>query len=142
MLIPEPNVVAKRIKYADHLGLGFSITHKMNLTCNKSQGLREDRVSPMEKKKDWMLGRQLIIIITTINVYYINFVLESLGSPPLLSSESLSVSRGTWTPITSAMMNCWFPLGGKAETQKGNIGIGYRLNFISIILRFIFLFAF
>ena len=53
-----------------------------------------------------MLGRQLIIIIITVNVYYNNFVLEILGHTPLLSSESLSVSRGTWTPITSAMMNC------------------------------------
>lgn len=106
MLIPEPNVVAKGIKYADCLGLGFSITPKMTPTCNKSQGLREDRVSPMEKKKDWMLGRQLIIILTTVNVYYNNFVLEILGPTPLFSSESLSLSRGTWTPITSAMMNC------------------------------------
>lgn len=94
MLIPEPNVVAKGIKYADCLGLSFSINPKMNPTCNKSQGLREDRVSPMEKKKDWLLGRQLIIIIT-VNVYYNNFVLEILGHTPLLSSESLSVSRGT-----------------------------------------------
>ena len=60
----------------------------------------------MEKKKDWMLGRQLIIIIITINVYYTNFVPEILDHTSLPSSESLSVGRGTLTPITGTMMNC------------------------------------
>lgn len=52
LLIPEPTIVAKGIKCADCPGLGFSNAPKVNPTSNKSQGRREDRVSPMEKKKD------------------------------------------------------------------------------------------
>lgn len=108
MLIPEPNIVAKGIKCADCPGLGFSTTPKMNTIPNTPQGLRDDRISPMEKKKDWMWGRQIITTgITTIiiNVRNINFVVEILGHTPLYSSESLSVGRGALTPVISAMMN-------------------------------------